>query len=93
LFSEKVFSLRPSAYLGGLGGFCGNGYLTAERAEIRREPQRRNGWLRLCWAAYLSALCGEITVTAEDRRDTQRAAEKTFQEDAQDAENHRNYFH
>jgi hypothetical protein len=27
---------------------------------------------------YLSALCGEITVTAKDRRDTQRDAEKTF---------------
>jgi glutamine amidotransferase-like uncharacterized protein len=33
-----IFSLRLSAYLGGV---CGNGYFTAERAEIRRGPQRR----------------------------------------------------
>jgi hypothetical protein len=29
-------------------------------------------------SAYLGALCDEISVIAEDRRDTQRAAEKIF---------------
>jgi hypothetical protein len=32
---------------------------------------------RSACSAYLRALCGEIAVTAEDRRDTQRDAEKT----------------
>jgi hypothetical protein len=31
-----------------------------------------------CSTRRLGSLCGDITVTAEDRRDTQREAEKTF---------------
>jgi hypothetical protein len=41
-FPEKVFS----AALCVSRRLCGNGYLTAERAEIRREPQRRTNRLR-----------------------------------------------
>jgi hypothetical protein len=53
------------------------------KALTRRPPiyaaqQSRNQISSLRSSAYLSALCGEITVTAEDRRDTQRTAEKTF---------------
>jgi hypothetical protein len=47
-FFLRRFSLRPSAYLGGL---CGNAYFTAERAQMRRVTQRRKLWLRLCCAA------------------------------------------
>jgi hypothetical protein len=43
-------SLRPSAYLGVL---CGNGYFTAERAEIRREPQRRKTLVAVLLRVYL----------------------------------------
>jgi hypothetical protein len=41
----RLTSLRPFAYL---GGRCGNRYFTAERAEIRRGPQRRRKDARRC---------------------------------------------
>jgi hypothetical protein len=49
----RRFSLRPSAYLRSL---CGNAYFTAE-SQRYAEERREEICLRLCFAAYLSALC------------------------------------
>jgi hypothetical protein len=56
----RRFSLRPSAYLGGL---CVNDYFTAERAETRRGPRRRKtltATLLRCVNSYFTAERAEI---------------------------------
>jgi hypothetical protein len=51
----------------------------AKNAELHSAAERNQSFSSLRPSAYLSALCGEITVTGEDRRDTQRAQRKPSQ--------------
>jgi hypothetical protein len=71
--------LRENVFLNARLHKCSD-YFVCKAYVLRRAAIRNQIFSSLRSSAYLSALCGEITVTAEDRRDTQRGAEKTFSE-------------